>query len=101
MAGESHIVIKALRAFGDPTRWRLLHEIAGYPWLPRKVLEDLEVCSPTMLSYHCRILQEAQLLTVGRRGREAFYSLRQDTVALVGDHVDPLTGIGRAGHTRL
>jgi DNA-binding transcriptional ArsR family regulator len=68
------------KALGDPIRWSILAQIADAGELACVALEDtLPVSKPT-ISYHTKILQQAELISVRKSGRSYFYSLRDDVI---------------------
>ena len=77
---ESDALIAILKALGDPVRWQLLSKIAQVVEMSRKDLEETSTQSRKMTSYHCRILRQAELIEVHKRGREVFYRLRGNTM---------------------
>ncbi|WP_034512160.1 helix-turn-helix transcriptional regulator [Blastococcus sp. URHD0036] len=92
MIASTHV----LRAMGDPVRWQILVRISQEPELARSVLERVLPLGKGVLSRQTRILAEAGLIDVRRRGRQVFYALRRDTVdqlsCLVEGLVDGTTG---------
>ncbi|MEQ6900392.1 metalloregulator ArsR/SmtB family transcription factor [Nocardioides sp. YIM 152588] len=71
---------EAFKALGDPIRWAILQQIAAQPELAGSTLEDsLPVSRPT-ISYHIRILAQADLIEMTKRGRNHYYSLRRDVL---------------------
>ena len=48
---------------------------------PREIVEQLDVSQPTV-SHHLAILREAGLVTVREEGKQSFYSLNQENVAI-------------------
>jgi ArsR family transcriptional regulator, arsenate/arsenite/antimonite-responsive transcriptional repressor len=70
---------RAFSALGDGTRIRILGILASGT---RCVcdLQDAVGVAPNLLSYHLRVLREASLVTVRRRGRWADYSLQSDVL---------------------
>jgi DNA-binding transcriptional ArsR family regulator len=68
------------KALGDPVRWNILAQIADAGELACVTLEDtLPVSKPT-ISYHTKILQQAELISVRKSGRNYYYSLRDDVI---------------------
>jgi ArsR family transcriptional regulator len=76
-----HDLAARFRALADPTRVAIVNLLAGAPELCVCVLVDqLDLSQPTV-SHHLRILREAGLVNVERRGTWAYYSLAVETVA--------------------
>lgn len=69
---------KALKALGDETRLRLVAELAWRGEVTCGEFAALCACSNSALSYHQRILSEAGLITVRRRGQYRMLSLQRD-----------------------
>jgi DNA-binding transcriptional ArsR family regulator len=64
-------VQEAVRALSDPVRWVLVRRIADAPeGVGTAELEDVASVTKPTLSYHLRILRDAQLIDVRRRGRK-------------------------------
>jgi ArsR family transcriptional regulator, arsenate/arsenite/antimonite-responsive transcriptional repressor len=62
------------RALADPTRIAIVNRLAGAGEVCVCAFEDLGLSQPT-ISHHLRILREAGLVDVRRRGTWAFYRL--------------------------
>jgi DNA-binding transcriptional ArsR family regulator len=68
------------KALSDPIRWSILAQIADAGELACASLEStLPVSKPT-ISYHTKILQQADLISVRKTGRNSYYSLRDDVI---------------------
>lgn len=81
---------EAFKALGDPIRWTIVRYMAAQPELAGSVLEEaLPVSRPT-ISYHIRILTQAGLVEVSKRGRNHFYTLRHDVLHSLLDQVQAL-----------
>src|ERR1700691_5104388 len=71
---------EVFRALSDPVRWSIIVQMAQVDELACVALEDtLPVSKPT-ISYHTKILQQAELISVRKSGRSYFYSLRDDVI---------------------
>jgi ArsR family transcriptional regulator, arsenate/arsenite/antimonite-responsive transcriptional repressor len=68
------------KALGDPTRIAIVNRLAGAGEVCVCAFEDLGLSQPT-ISHHLRILREAGLVDVTRRGTWAFYRLVPENVA--------------------
>jgi DNA-binding transcriptional ArsR family regulator len=78
---------EVFKALGDPIRWSILQQVAQQDELACSTLEDtLPVSKPT-ISYHTKILTQAGLMEVRKRGRHYFYCLRHD---VLGELIDEL-----------
>lgn len=77
---------KMFKALGDPIRLRLLSMIASETGDGELCVCDLtspfDLSAPT-ISYHLKILREAQLVTSERRGTWVYYSVRRDNLGLL------------------
>jgi DNA-binding transcriptional ArsR family regulator len=66
------------KALGDPVRWSIVQQMARQDELACSVLEEtLPVTKPT-ISYHVKILAQAGVISVRKRGRNYFYALRHE-----------------------
>ncbi len=63
-----------LAAAADPVRLQILHELAGAPHCVCEIQESVPLPA-NLLSYHLRILREADLVVGSRRGRWIDYQL--------------------------
>jgi DNA-binding transcriptional ArsR family regulator len=87
MPREPVAAAEVFKALGDPIRWSIIQQVAREDELACSLLEDtLPVSKPT-ISYHTKILTQAGLIEVRKRGRNYFYCLRRD---VLGDLVDQL-----------
>lgn len=81
---------EAFKALGDPVRWTIVRYMAEQPELPGSVLDEaLSISRPT-ISYHIRILTQAGLVDVSKRGRNHYYTLRHDVLRTL---LDELSGL--------
>jgi ArsR family transcriptional regulator len=67
------------KALGDPTRMAIVNRLAGAGEVCVCAFEDLGLSQPT-ISHHLRILREAGLVDVSRRGTWAYYRLIPESV---------------------
>jgi DNA-binding transcriptional ArsR family regulator len=80
MAREPAAASEVFKALGDPIRWSIVQQMAQQEELACSVLEDtLPVSKPT-ISYHTKILTQAGLIEVRKKGRNYFYALRRDVL---------------------
>lgn len=85
MEADRSRTAEAFKALGDPVRWTIVRYLAEQPELPgARLNEFLSISRPT-ISYHIRILVQAGLVDVRKRGRTHFYSLREDTMRSLSD----------------
>jgi ArsR family transcriptional regulator len=67
------------KALAEPTRIAIVNRLAGAGEVCVCAFEDLGLSQPT-ISHHLRILREAGLVDVSRRGTWAFYKLVPESV---------------------
>ena len=76
-----------LKVLSAPARLAIVIELAAQPCLVHELVERLEMSQP-LVSQHLRVLRDARLVGVERRGREAVYALVDQQVAqLVADAI--------------
>ena len=69
------------KAIADGTRQKIMSECCCV-WLSvNEIVEKVNVSQPTV-SHHLAILREAGLVNVREEGKQTFYSLNQDRVAI-------------------
>jgi ArsR family transcriptional regulator len=69
------------KAIADSTRQKIM-SICCCSWLSvNEIVEKLDVTQPTV-SHHLAILKEAGLVNVREEGKQTFYSLNQERVAV-------------------
>jgi ArsR family transcriptional regulator, arsenate/arsenite/antimonite-responsive transcriptional repressor len=84
-AGDVHelddqTLVRALRALGAATRFRMVQEVAASRELCcGQVAERFDVTQPT-ISHHLKVLRDAGLVESTRRGTWAYYRLVPDAV---------------------
>lgn len=66
-----------LAAAADPVRWRILAGLGARPRCVCEIQADVGI-SPSLLSYHLRVLRDAGLVTTRRRGRWIDYALEAE-----------------------
>lgn len=71
---------EAFKALGDPVRWHIVQYMAEQPELAGSVLDEALPISRPTISYHIRILTQAGLVEVSKRGRNHYYTLRHDVL---------------------
>jgi ArsR family transcriptional regulator len=75
MDREEARVIRVAKALGDPTRYRLLRAIAARAEMSCAELTALFPISQATVSHHLKVLSDAGLVTVERRGQFHHYRL--------------------------
>ena len=75
-SAERQATVLMFRALGDPTRYEIFRLIAAQPdqICVCHITDRFDVSQPT-ISHHLRILREAGLITVSRRGTWAYYEV--------------------------
>jgi DNA-binding transcriptional ArsR family regulator len=90
--GEWQQAAQVFRALGDETRLRLVAELAQRGEVTCGEFAAMCACSNSALTYHQRVLSEAGLITVRRRGQYRVLTLRPDTLeAFMPGYLDYLT----------
>lgn len=81
-----------LRALADPTRLEILRLLAAQagPVCVCDVVERFPLSQPT-ISHHLKVLREAGLVTVSRRGTWAYYAVDPRGLDLLRELADQLT----------
>jgi len=69
--------LTVLQAVADPVRWSVLSMLAEAPRCVCKLQEQIPIAG-NLLSYHLKVLREADLVTTSRRGRWVDYALAHD-----------------------
>ncbi len=70
---------KYFKAFGDPTRLRILALLVGGEKTVNKIVKSVGLSQPTV-SRHLSILREAEIVVDRRDGQQVFYSLNKMSV---------------------
>ena len=74
---KSKDLAKCFKALSDVARLRIVAQLATYAELNvSELVEALEVSQP-LISWHLRRLEKVGLVTVRRKGRQAYYSLNR------------------------
>lgn len=76
--------VALLEAIADPVRWSVLARLSTTPSCVCEIQEHVTI-SPSLLSYHLKVLREAGLVTASRRGRWIDYALAADAHARLAD----------------
>jgi ArsR family transcriptional regulator len=85
-AGQRDALVAVLRALGEPRRLEIYRLIAAQdgPLCVCDIVERFPLQQPT-ISHHLKVLREAELVTVTREGKWAYYSPNPQGLALLGD----------------
>ena len=96
--GRRGRLVAALRALADPTRVEIFRMIAvrGEPICVCEVTARFDFTQPT-ISYHLRVLRQAGLVDVSRRGVWAHYSARPSGLAALRSFLTEIPTEVRAG----
>lgn len=81
MSLESRVGV--LGALSDPIRLSILDELSRDQRCVCELQELLDI-APNLLSYHLRILREAEMVAASRGGRWVDYHLAEDAAGLIG-----------------
>ena len=71
--------VSLLAAVADPIRWTVLERLATQPSCVCHLQEHVPIAA-SLLSYHLKVLREAGLVTMSRRGRWIDYALAADAL---------------------
>ena len=84
--GERDQLVSLFRALGDPTRLEIFRLIAAQddPICVCDIVDRFDVSQPT-ISHHLKVLREAGLVTVSRRGIWAYYAPDPRGLAQLGE----------------
>lgn len=87
MSREPVVATDVFKALSDPIRWNIVQQVALQDEFACSILEEtLPVSKPT-ISYHTKVLIQAGVIAVHKRGRRYFYSLRREVLRGVIDEV--------------
>ena len=83
-ADAETMIVTRFKALGDPTRFAIFRLVAAQPEpiCACDVVARFDLSQPT-ISHHMKILHDAGLITVSRRGVWAYYAVAPDGVASV------------------
>lgn len=84
--GERHRLVATFRALGDPTRLEIFRLIAAQPepMCVCDVVDRFDVSQPT-ISHHLKVLRDAGMVTVSRRGVWAYYAPDPDGLRRIAE----------------
>jgi ArsR family transcriptional regulator len=86
--------VSLLQVVADPVRWSVLQRLAHGPACVCNLQEHVPVAA-NLLSYHLKVLREADLVTNSRRGRWIDYALAEDALARLHAALPRLPGPDR------
>jgi len=69
------------KAIADETRQKIMNLVCCNSLSVSEIVEKLDVSQPTV-SHHLAILREADLVSIREEGKQTFYSLNQERVAV-------------------
>jgi len=78
-AGEAEVLAARFKALGDPTRVAILNRLAEGEACVCDLNATFDLSQPT-ISHHLKVLRDAGLVDVSRRGTWAFYRVVSDTL---------------------
>jgi ArsR family transcriptional regulator len=95
--GRRDAIVAVLRALGEPMRLEIYRLITAQdgPLCVCDVVERFPLQQPT-ISHHLRVLREAELVTVSRQGRWAYYAPDSRGLAILREAAALLTPAGLA-----
>lgn len=79
--------LQSFKALADPTRRAILERIAGNPSSVGELAHGLPVSQPAV-SQHLKVLRDAGLVSVRKKGNSRVYSLKADGLAEVRAYLD-------------
>lgn len=90
MESDRSPTAEAFKALGDPVRWTIVRYMAEQPELAGATLDERLAISRPTISYHIRILVQAGLVDVSKRGRMHYYTLRHDMLRSLMEELNTL-----------
>ncbi|MDP9070241.1 MAG: metalloregulator ArsR/SmtB family transcription factor [Actinomycetota bacterium] len=78
--------LEALRALGEPLRWRIVELLADEELCVCHIVEELGVAQP-LVSHHLRILRDAGLVDSDRYRYWTYYRLRPEALVPLRDRL--------------
>lgn len=86
---ERERLVAMFKALGDSTRLEIFRLVAAQraPICACDVVDRFDVSQPT-ISHHMKVLRDAGLITVSRRGVWAYYAVDARGLALLRDSLD-------------
>ncbi len=84
MRSRESAAVRVAKALGDPTRFRMLREIAGRGEVSCQELTALFHLAQATVSHHLKVLTEAGLVSARREGQFHYYRVHRDALAAHG-----------------
>jgi DNA-binding transcriptional ArsR family regulator len=78
--------IRPIEALSDPTRRKLFEQLRSGPCSVSELVQVVPVSQPAV-SQHLRVLREARLVKVHKRGQQRFYSIDPEGLAELRDYI--------------
>lgn len=75
---QSPALETTLKALADPIRLEIMRRVALDSEVPCTLLEQVLDVGKSTISYHVKVLYQADLLAIRKEGRYYFYSLRSE-----------------------
>lgn len=82
-AADFEALLPALRALAEPSRLRILAQLATRPTSVEDLATHLELSAPTV-SHHLKRLVEAELVSATVKGHHHLYALRPEALSALG-----------------
>ncbi len=79
-ASVDDLYVSTFRALAEPVRLDMLRQIASVTEMPCTALQEHTGLAKSTVSYHIKILHEADLIDVRRQGRNFFYTADRDVI---------------------
>jgi ArsR family transcriptional regulator len=83
------VVAGRFKALADPTRVAIVNRLAGASELCVCDLTDAFSLGQPTISHHLKVLREAGLVDVARRGKWAYYRIVPETIEQLGAILSP------------
>lgn len=81
MDARETAAVRVAKALGDPTRFRMLREIAGREEISCQELTALFPLAQATVSHHLKILAHAGLASARKQGQFHYYRVHRDALA--------------------
>ncbi len=90
-AEKAASVVELFKALSDPTRFAIFRLIAAQqaPICACDVVDRFQVSQPT-ISHHMKVLREAGLISVSRRGVWAYYAVEPRSLEVLRETIEAL-----------
>jgi ArsR family transcriptional regulator len=87
MTDQAEESVSFAKAMADETRQRIMSLLCCRWLCVGDIVEEMRDISQPTVSHHLAVLREAELVHVRREGKQVFYSLDQDRVAVCCDRI--------------